>query len=142
MTSSSLSLSLDVSVQVDGSYSCLRGEDDRRLVFHPGSAGVKFGVFVSFKTGEAGLGDRCGGGGGGASSSSLGVLGGFLNFGGADAGGSGTSAFAASLRGVEGWLDFLSLGMAGKSIEGVDETFLCVTGRGGEPGGEISSSMD
>ena len=101
----SSSLSLDDSVQVDGSYSCFKGEEDRRLFFHPGSAGVKLGVFVPFKvTGVAGLGDRCGGGGGGASSSSSGsVLADWLVFGGAEAGGSGMSAaFAASRNGVEG----------------------------------------
>ena len=99
----SSSLSLDDSVQVDGSYSCLRGEDDRRLVFQPGSEGVKVGVFEPFSV--TGLAERCGGGGGGASSSSSSVtlFGGLPTVGGAEAGGSGSlSAFAASRNGVEG----------------------------------------
>ena len=139
----SSSLSLDDSVQVDGSYSCFKGEEERRLFFHPGSEGVKLGVFVPFKvTGVAGLGDRCGGGGGGASSSSSGnVLRGSRILGGAEDDGSGISAaFAASRKGVEGWLVFLSLGIDGSSVDGVEDTLLCVPGRGGEPGGEIGAS--
>lgn len=125
----SSSVSLDDSVHVDGSYSCLRGEDDRRLFFHAGSAGVKSGVFEPFSvTGVAGLGERWGGGGGGASSSTVGSA--------------TSSAFAASRSGVEGWLDFLSLGIDGSSMDGVEDTLLCAWGRGGEPGGETGSSID
>jgi hypothetical protein len=69
-TGSSSSLSPEDSVAVDGSYSCLRGDEDRLRVLKPGSVGVNCGVFEAFNvTGVAGLGDRCGGGGGGLSSS-------------------------------------------------------------------------
>lgn len=64
--SESSSLSVDSSVQVDGSYSCFKGEDERRLVLNPGSVGKSTGVLEPFSvSGLAGLGDRCGGVGGG-----------------------------------------------------------------------------
>lgn len=54
---------------MDGSYSCLRGDDDRRRVLKPCNVGVKLGVVEAFSvTGVAGLDDRCGGTGGGLSS--------------------------------------------------------------------------
>lgn len=67
--SESSSLSLDSSVQVDGSYSCFRGEDERRLPLKPGSVGRSTGVLEPFNvSGLAGLGERCGGVGGGGTS--------------------------------------------------------------------------
>ena len=76
MMSSSLPLlSLDDSVHVDGSYSCFKGDDERRLVLNPGKVGVNTGVLDPFRvTGVAGLGDRCGGGGGGRLFSSSGAI--------------------------------------------------------------------
>lgn len=66
--SSSSSLSLEDSVHVEGSYSCLSGDDERRLFLNAGRVGVNTGVVEPFKvTGVAGLGERCGGGGGGSS---------------------------------------------------------------------------
>ena len=151
----SSSLSLDSSVQVDGSYSCFRGEDERRLFLNPGNDGVNTGVFEPFNVmGVAGLDDRCGGVGGGSStplfSSSISSttisrrL--FCMLEGADDDISRTfsSSTSSSLVGVVGPLNFLCLGMIGNSNEGTEETRLCAWGRcgdGGEPGGEISESV-
>jgi hypothetical protein len=56
---SSSSLSLDDSVQVDGSYSCFSGEEERLLPLTPDCVGVKTGVLDDFKVfGVAGLGLR------------------------------------------------------------------------------------
>ena len=151
----SSSLSLDSSVQVEGSYSCFKGDDDRLLFLKPGSVGVNTGVLVPLRvTGVAGLEDRCGGVGGGSSTS---VLGSTISstiisclfpciFSGAEAEASRTlsSSSSASCVGVDGRLDFLCLGMLGNSSEGTEDTRLCACGRcgeGGEPGGEISESL-
>lgn len=96
--------------------------------------GVNTGVLEPFKvTGVAGLDDRCGGTGGGASSSSIGSAASrsvdmdFLcSLEGAEADTRRSSSISSSisLTGVVGWLDFLSLGMLGSSIDGTEETRL------------------
>jgi hypothetical protein len=144
-------------VQVEGSYSCFRGDEERRLFLNAGKAGVNTGVLEPFNvTGVAGLGDRWGGGGGGSSfcpadSSTFSLL--DLRYflrvsGGADAGNArGSLESSKALIGVVGWLVLRDRGILGSSIEGTEETLLWALGRwgdvGGEPGGEaVSSPMD
>jgi hypothetical protein len=126
----SSSLSLEDSVHVDGSYSCFKGDDERRLFLKADKVGVNTGVLEPFNvTGVAGLGDRCGGGGGGssisssASSSLLGSRCLIRTFGGADADVSRDCFVPVnSLVGVVGWLVLRDRGIVGSSIDGTDET--------------------
>lgn len=142
-SSLSLSLSLESSVHVDGSYSCFSGEDERRFVFQPGRLGVRTGVLDPFKVDDvAGLGERCGGVGGGRSASSLAPLSpldlrAFLVFGDVEADIWWSNSFV-SVVGVVGWLVLRDLGMDGRSVEGTEDTLLCMEGLCGDAGGETS----
>jgi hypothetical protein len=121
-------------VHVEGSYSCLRGDEERRLFLNAGKVGVNTGVLEPFSvTGVAGLGERWGGGGGASSfcssNSSISSLLGLRCFlrvaGGADAGNAGGSTESSkALTGVVGWLVLRDRGILGNSIEGTEETLL------------------
>jgi hypothetical protein len=119
-------------VHVEGSYSCFKGDEERRLFLKAGRLGVKFGVLEPFKvTGVAGLGDRCGGGAGASSTSAPCVSASSLGsrclrvLADADAGCSrGPFISAEALTGVVGPLVFRDRGMLGSSIDGTDDTLL------------------
>lgn len=132
----SSSLSLDVSEQVEGSYSCLRGDDDRRLFLKPGTVGVSTGVLDPVKvTGVVGVFERCGGGGGGSSlafvmfKSSAIVSPTSWEVEGADVGDTEDVFRSSAVTRVEGPLDLRSLGIVGMSSVGTEDARRCTTGR-------------
>lgn len=121
----------DDSEAVDGSYSCLRGDEDRRFLFDADFGDPRFGVIDPFSW--IGLGDRWTGGEGGSSRAGKGSLSClserlFRSFAGLRAlglfalgmtGHSGSSF--GEHKGVVGGLAFRILGMLGSSKEGTDE---------------------
>jgi hypothetical protein len=121
-------------VHVEGSYSCFRGDEERRLFLNAGKVGVNTGVLEPFNvTGVAGLDDRWGGGGGGSSfcssRSSISLLLDLRCFlcvaAGAEADNAGGSTGSSKdLIGVVGWLVLRDRGILGNSIEGTEETLL------------------
>lgn len=121
-STSERSLPDDDSVAVEGSYSCLSGDED--LLPFLMKAGVNDGTFTDFKPKE--LDFRFS-----DVSSLFGVFCRFCSFDGAE---TGSSDGLRCELGVSGGVDRLCLGIVGSSKDGTDEVLLRIPGRSGRGG--------